>query len=82
MQLCLQYSPLEVAAGCLHFATTILGTAQHLPHSKGDGWWRAIGVELRVIEEVGHALCDAAEARQRLASTARSCGDMRTLPQG
>ncbi|CAL5224658.1 g7377 [Coccomyxa viridis] len=47
MQLCLQYSPLEVAAGCLHFATTILGTAQHLPHSKGDGWWRAIGVELR-----------------------------------
>ncbi len=69
-QMCLHYSPLEVAAGCLHFASTILGTAQQLPHRKGAGWWTAIGVELGVIEEVGHALCDAAEARQRLASPA------------
>ena len=72
-QLCLQFSPLEVAAGCLHLASTILGIAQELPHSKAIGWWRAVGVELRVLEEVGHAMCDAAEARQHLASAAGEC---------
>ena len=54
----------------MHLASTILGTAHELLHSKGTGWWKAIGLELRVIEEVGHALCHAADARQHLTSTA------------
>ena len=69
-QLCLHFSPLEVAAGCLHLASAILGIAKELPHSRDIGWWRAIGVDLMVIEEIGHSVCDAAEARQHLASTA------------
>ena len=62
-QLCLRFSPLEVAAGCLHLAATTMGVAQQLPRSKQRGWWEAIGVSLKAIEEVGHTLCDAAEGR-------------------
>lgn len=71
-QLCLRFSPLEVAAGCLHLASTVFGTAEQLPRSKGISWWSAIGVELRAIEQVGHALCDAAEAREQQSSAAAS----------
>ena len=69
-QLCLRFSPLEVAAGCLHLASTILGVAERLPHSKQLGWWGAIGVEQRAIEEVAHCLCDAAKAREQLKGAA------------
>ena len=69
-QPCLRFSPLEVAAGCLHLASTILGVAERLPHSKQLGWWGAIGVEQRAIEEVAHCLCDAAEAREQLKGAA------------
>jgi hypothetical protein len=69
-QLCLRFSPLEVAAGCLHLASTTLGVAERLPRSKQLGWWGAIGVEQRAIEEVAHCLCDAAEAREQLKGAA------------
>ena len=62
-QLCLRFTPLEVAAGCLHLAATTIGVAQQLPCSKQRGWWEAVGVSLKAIEEVGHALCDSAEGR-------------------
>lgn len=71
-QLCLRFSPLEVAAGCLHLASTLLGVAEKLPHSKQLGWWGAIGVEQRAIEEVALCLCDAAEAREQLQGAART----------
>ena len=64
-QLCLSFAPLEVAAGCLHLASVLLGTAQQFPCSKQTRWWDAIGVQLSAIEEVGHALCDAAEGREQ-----------------
>ena len=62
-QLCLRFTALEIAAGFLHLADTTIGVVQQLPSSKQRGWWEAVGVSLKAIEEVGHAMCDAAEGR-------------------
>jgi hypothetical protein len=55
--------PAEIAAGALHLASLLLGTARELPHKGSLSWWDALGIPLERIEEAGHALCEAVTAK-------------------